>query len=459
MNSDETPHGREGDDEQNPLEELFRRLSSGQGLNPADLQGMGVPLDPAMMSGIFAQIQSMMSGMGQDGSINWDAARENARKLAVSQGDPSVTSQQKSAVRDAMQLATLWLDPQVDVQRPAEPEDAWSRVEWVDHCFDTFREIAEPVAASVSQAMSQAMTEQMPEELKSMLGQGASMLTGMSGMMFAMQLGQAVGNLAQEAVSSTDIGIPLAPERSALVPTNVTAFGEGLDLPAQEIMLFLAVREAAHKRLFHAHPWLRENIMELIKRYSHGIHVDMDRIEEATRGLDPMDPESMQGALSGDIFTPQLTEDQEVTLLRLETLLALVEGWVDSVSTRATANLPSAAALTETLRRRRAGGGPAEKTFGSLIGLELRPRKLREASAFWDSYLDQHGIEARDALWDAPENLPTDEDLDHPENFEKSRNLLTATDEEMDAALEKLLSGGYEEGEDPSDDDEGKQER
>ncbi|WP_269927931.1 zinc-dependent metalloprotease [Kocuria massiliensis] len=433
------------DNEDNPFEELFRKLSSGQNINPEDLQGMGVPVDPAMMSGMFSQIQSMMSGMNADGSANWEQARDHARRLATADNaDPSVTSTQKSAVKDAAQLAQLWLDPVIDFDRAAMADEAWSRSEWIENCFDTFREISEPVANSITEAMSTALTQQMPEEMKSMLGQGASMIGGMSGMMFAMQLGQAVGELSKEVVASTDIGLPLSPGRSALLPANIAEFGEGLDLPAQEVMLFLAVREAAHIRLFRANPWLRENILDLIQRYSHGIHVDMDRIEDATREMDPTNPESLQEALSGDIFKPTLTEDQKVTLRRLETLLALVEGWVDHVSTEATKNLPSAAALTETLRRRRAGGGPAEKTFGSLIGLELRPRRLREASQFWKGYEDGHGIEKRDALWEAPENLPTDEDLDNPQNFGTERGLLNASDEEMDAALEKLLSGGYD---------------
>lgn len=437
-------NGNNDDNEDNPFEELFRKLSSGQGINPEDLQGMAMPVDPAMMSGMFAQIQSMMSGMNSDGSANWGQAREQARRLASAEKDPSVTSTQKSAVKDAAQLAQLWLDPVIDFDRAALADEAWSRSEWIENCFDTFREISEPVANSVTEAMSEALTQQMPDEMKSMLGQGASVIGGMSGMMFAMQLGQAVGELSKEVVSSTDIGLPLSPGRSALLPSNIADFGDGLDLPAQEVMLFLAVREAAHIRLFHANPWLRENILDLITRYSRGIHVDMDRIEEATRDMDPMNPESLQDALSGDIFKPTLTEDQEVTLRRLETLLALVEGWVDHVSTEATKNLPSSAALTETLRRRRAGGGPAEKAFGSLIGLELRPRRLREASQFWKGYEEEHGVEKRDALWEAPENLPTDEDLDHPENFGSARDLLHASDEEMDAALEKLLSGGYD---------------
>lgn len=451
-------NGNNDDNEDNPFEELFRKLSSGQGINPEDLQGMALPVDPAMMSGMFSQIQSMMSGMNADGSPNWAQAREHARRIASAEKDPSVTSNQKAAVKDAAQLAQLWLDPAIDFDRAALADEGWSRNEWIENCFDTFREISEPVANSVTEAMGEALAQQIPEEMKAMLGQGASVVGGMSGMMFAMQLGQAVGELSKEVVSSTDIGVPLAPGRSALLPSNIAEFGEGLDLPAQEVMLFLAVREAAHVRLFHANPWLRENILELIERYSRGIHVDMDRIEDATREMDPMNPESLQEALSGDIFKPTPTEDQKVTLRRLETLLALVEGWVDHVSTEATKNLPSAAALTETLRRRRAGGGPAEKAFGSLIGLELRPRRLREASQFWKGYEEEHGIEKRDELWSAPENLPTDEDLAEPEKFEATRDLLNATDEEMDAALEKLLSGGYDEGtEQPgSDDDSGK---
>src|SRR3712207_7847253 len=42
--------------------------------------------------------------------------------------------------------------------------------------------------------------------------------------------------------------------------------------------------------------------------------------------------------------------------------------------------LPSAAALRETVRRRRASGGPAEQTFATLVGLQLRPRRLDRKS-------------------------------------------------------------------------------
>ncbi|MDO4898823.1 MAG: zinc-dependent metalloprotease, partial [Rothia sp. (in: high G+C Gram-positive bacteria)] len=220
---------------------------------------------------------------------------------------------------------------------------------------------------------------------------------------------------------------------------------------------YLAVREAALTRLHKTNPWLREDIIELIKRYSRGIHVDIERMQEAASefDLDPSNPEEMMAAFSGDIFTPQNTEDQKLALDRLETLLALIEGWVTLITEQATKNLPMAAQLSETMARRRATGGPAEHAFAQLVGLELRPRKMREALAFWRSYEDTHGFEARDGLWNAPETLPTSEDLDDPEGFIDRRALLNASDDELDAALEKLLAGGYDEDTEGKDEGQG----
>jgi putative hydrolase len=79
--------------------------------------------------------------------------------------------------------------------------------------------------------------------------------------------------------------------------------------------------------------------------------------------------------------------------------------------------LPGAGALAETLRRRRATGGPAEQTFATLVGLELRPRKLREAAELWRRLTSDAGMQARDAVWAHPDLLPSSTDLDNPAGF------------------------------------------
>jgi putative hydrolase len=239
------------------------------------------------------------------------------------------------------------------------------------------------------------------------------------GMMFGAQVGQGLAALAQEIISSTDVGLPLsATGTAALLPENVAAFGAGLERPAEEVLLYLALREAAHHRLYAHVPWLRQRVIDTVDAYARGISVDAGAIERAMGQIDPNDPESMQNALAGGMFEPDQTPEQLIALRRLETLLALVEGWVDAVvQTAAGERMPGAEALREASRRRRATGGPAEQTFSTLVGLELRPRRLREAAALWWAVTQQRGVSGRDAIWAHPDLLPTADDLDDPLGF------------------------------------------
>src|SRR5262249_9152416 len=133
-------------------------------------------------------------------------------------------------------------------------------------------------------------------------------------------------------------------------------------------------------------------------------------------------PESMEQLALDGIFTPDDTPAQQAALARLETILALIEGWVTHiVDTAAATRLPNVVALGEAFRRRRAAGGPAEQTFGALVGLELRPRKLREATALWAALTEHRGIAGRDALWGHPDLLPGADDFADPDAYAQSQ--------------------------------------
>jgi putative hydrolase len=260
----------------------------------------------------------------------------------------------------------------------------------------------------------------LPEEMQAMTGPLVGMIRQMAGAMVGGQAGQALGTLARDVVGSTDVGLPLAPEGvGALLPAGVTAFGKGLEVPESEVRLYLALREAAHQRLFAHVPWLRTHLLGAVEDYARGITVDLSGIEQAVAGLDLSDPEALQQALGGEIqLQPEETPQQKAALTRLETTLALVEGWVDTVvNSVADGRLPEAAKLAEAVRRRRATGGPAEHTFATLVGLELRPRRLREAGVLWRALTEARGTDGRDAVWGHPDLLPTAGDLDDPDSF------------------------------------------
>ena len=276
-----------------------------------------------------------------------------------------------------------------------------------------------------------------------MLGNAGQLMRNIGGTLFAMQLGQVVGQLSQEVVSGGDIGIPLLDgetRQAALVPQNIDGFGSGLDIPVDEVRLYLSVRELAHARLFRHAKWLRLHLLTQITDFARGIRIDTDRLEELAAGFDPQNPEELRAAMTNGALIPPKTEEQLAALARLETMLALVEGWVDIVTAAATTRLPKSDAIAESVRRRRAAGGPAESAFATLVGLELRPRRLREAAALWQKISDAVGDEGRDALWAHPDLIPSDADIDDPSALLARLTADSRVPDDVDMAIEDLLN-------------------
>ncbi len=442
-----------------PFEAMFGMLG-GQGGQLPDLSallgGAGAAGAPGGMdlSALMGQIQAMMQP--HDGTVNWNLARDTARRVTAAAADPSVTTAEDSRIGDALRLADHWLDGATDFPSGVSTTVGWSRAEWVEQTLPTWQQLVEPVA----QHVVKAMTEALPAETRAMAGPLMGMLGQAGGAIFGQQVGQAIGTLATEVLGSTDIGLPLAPVgRAALLPTNVAAFAEGLDVPGEDVRLFLALREAAHQRLFAHVPWLRGHLVNAVEDYGRGMRIDLGKIEEQLGGVDPTDPTALQEAMAGGMFEPQKTPEQQAALTRLETLLALVEGWVDDVVNQACADrMPSAGRLQEVIRRRRAAGGPAEDTFAALVGLELRPRRLRDAAALWGNLRTRKGVEARDSVWRHPDLMPGAADLDDPLGFAEGSTPAEIEDQadamlgdDFDQALADLLSLEEDGGDPPTD--------
>lgn len=393
---DQSPASDQPSGPQDPFSQLLGALGAG---------GAGAPDLGAMLQ----QIGRMLSWTG--GPVNWDLANQSARQVVAAGGDKSVSAAERRAVEDAFRVADTWLDEATSFPATGGSPRTWSRAEWVEGTQAAWRSLVEPVAAKVSAAMGQAL----PPEVAQAAGPLVGMMQQVGVSMWGAQVGQGIGKLAGEVVGTTDIGLPLAEGHPALLPANVRAFGEGLGVDERDVTLYLALREAAHLRLFAHAPWLRPHLIALVEEYARNISVDTERIESSLREIDPQRPEAIQEALEGGLFDLPTTPQQQAALGRLELALALVEGWVDDVvTTAADQRLPSAPSLREMVRRRRATGGPAEETFATLVGLELRPRRLREASAFWTAVRDARGVQGRDAVWAHPDLLPTADDLVDP---------------------------------------------
>ena len=382
-------------------------------------QGPGGPagFDLNQLGSMLSQLGQMMSQAGTSGGSTGPVNYDLARQIATSQVPAShpASSIDVKKVADAIALAEVWLDGATSLPAGVKTSTAWTPRQWIDATMPTWEKLCSPIAEQVSRAW----VDGLPAEAKAQAGPLLAMMGSMGGMAFGSQLGQGLAQLSGEVLTSTDVGLPLGPVgTAALMPLSVSEFGSGLDQPEDQVRLYLATREAAHHRLYAGTPWLRDRVVALITDYAKAISVDFSAVEQLASSIDPSDPASIEAALGQGMFEPTITPGQQAAMAELETLLALVEGWVDTVVADAVGDrLPGAGALRETLRRRRATGGPAEQTFATLIGLELRPRRLRAAADLWREIGTARGTDGRDALWAHPDLLPTTKDLDDPAGF------------------------------------------
>jgi putative hydrolase len=430
----------EPDDE---LRDMLREFLSGNGeIDPSKLaSAAGLPNDPEMVAQLISQLQNALQSSGE--GVNWGLALEQATGLAQRSSVVSLPAE-RSQLEQAFHVASLWLAESTQISELTAAPRLISRTEWVSLTMPIWTQLAEPVATSIADALTGVIQEQAGGELEGMMANAGQLMRNVGGTLFAMQLGQVVGQLASEVVSGGDIGIPLLGStddtQAAMIPQNVAAFGAGLDIPIDQVQLYLAVRELAHARLFRHAKWLRLQLMSAITEFAHGIRIDTERLEELAGDLDPTNPEELRAALTSGALIPPKSDEQLAALARLETQLALVEGWVDVVTAAATSRLPKSDAIAETVRRRRASGGPAESAFATLVGLELRPRRLREAAAMWQKITDAFGDEARDALWQHPDVVPTAEDVSDPTALLARLTGGTPALDDVDQAIEDLLN-------------------
>ena len=361
----------------------------------------------------------------ESGPINISLAKSLAVRKAREDSVDTVSAAQAEQTHSAVSTVNLWLDSATAFDPAEGNADVLTPSGWAEATMDSWIKLAQPVAKSMNEALTSVFADRLGGSLD---GEVSSMFAGpvpipipeglkdprklmelLGSTSFAMQLGQASGTLAHEVFGSFDQGLVMTKNPAgALLPENIEKFAKELEIPLPEVASFLALRESAHARLYNAVGWLMPRVESLIIKYANGISIDLDAVEEQLRDADEMNPEGIAGAVNMAKVGMNETDEQKEALHSLETLLALVEGWVDSVTWRAGAPfLPHIEQLREMMRRRRASGGPAEQTFENLMGLKLRPRKLREASALWDRISQEEGSDARDAHWSHPDQLPS----------------------------------------------------
>ncbi len=371
------------------------------------------------------QFGQMLSGMGStmnspegQGAVNYALAERIARQQ-LGKVAP-ISSSDERAVEESIALAELWLDDATILPASGNKVQAWNATDWLEQSLPMWKRLVTPVA----EQMNQAQLDSMPEEAREMVGPMLQVMNQMSSMNFGMQLGNALGDLATQTIAGSDFALPVAPAgTTAVLPKNLSELTSALGQKPQDVMVYLSAREAARQRLFRHVPWLVEQIVTSVEEYAAGLSIDTSHIEETVRelNLDSGDPAAIQDAmaqLQGMDLSPRITSSNQVATARLETLLALIEGWVDHVTATALSErMPAAGALAEAWRRRRATGGSADKVLSQVVSIDIAAPNVSQAAELWRRVDVAVGTERRDHIWDHPDLLPEAKDLESSAEF------------------------------------------
>jgi len=388
-----------------------REVVSGFGFFPGD------PVDGFFNAG---------TGGGPDAAmLQPSVMREAARALLATHSDLPVGREEQRKAQEAIDIANTWIEERTQFPATVSNADvAWSRKDWIDQSVAGWQKLVDPLAEGMVEALSTVMKEMGPE------ANFLPIMRGFMGQLIATQLGQSIGTLAISLTASQDAAIPLFERSGAhLIPQNITLWGDGLEIPEQEIAIYIALREVAAQRLFAHTPWLSAHMRQLIQSYGTGITVDIEAIQNQAESamssgeLDINNPESITMAINQGMFQPEESAAQSAALAKLEMILALIEGWIDHVTYLAAMDrLPSLASLRESYRRSRIESAPTQQLFAMLLGLQISPRLTRECSQFWSevyelSGADNGGVALRDYRWEDPALLPTASDIADPAAF------------------------------------------
>lgn len=437
-----------GDDPQDFLRRLFDQA--------------GFSFSGDSLKDVLGQVQRSFAQFNSQSGLNTEQMTSAVRQAVAASGpDPAITYQQQREVGEAARLAEMWLDDITEMTRTTIPAVGMSRASWVEETVGSWQIVVSPIISSLAEAMSKVVgagPELGDDELAQIGKFLAPMMKNAAGTMYAIQLSNSIAKLATQTLTGSEIGLELfETPKVVLLPTNIAEATEGFGLSHEDILIYLTVREAARQRLFNSVGWLGPQLLAMVKHYASKIQIDTTAITEAfdpqqfSLDTDPEELSEIGERLSGRLFQPTRSQEQEEIVERLETLLALIEGWVDEVSSLAIAPWMRERSdqLIEMVRRRRAVEAPGSQTLNALVGMELSPRRVRDAANLWAALTQKRGSAGRDHVWSHPDLIPTAEDFADPMGFAAGDRELAESDE-MDVALRQLLD--EETGEDRKND-------
>lgn len=364
--------------------------------------------DPFQDVPLFREIERLLAS--NTGPLNYEIARQVAKTVAQSGSHSAPGASAHAAYQTALRNAEHLVAGFTQLQ-PAEPMRLRlvSRPEWIDQTFTDWGWLLEAIAGRFTTLAS-------PGEDESPAAQPLQIaMEQISPLLLGIQTGQIVGAAASSVLTHYDAPIPRPHGDLLFVFPNIMEMVQEYDLD-EEFGSWLAVREVAHHVVPATVPWITPYWRSLLTEIVDAVDIDTADLERKLIELQSSMQEIGTG-LDTDTLLPVLDSPRHRAALdRLRAFGALLDGYA-SLSLEAVTHAVMGSRrerFVEADLRRHAESGDPLHVLRESLGL-LPDRRLETSGAtFCAAITKLRGLRVLNRVWDAPDNLPTLDEIKDP---------------------------------------------
>lgn len=288
---------------------------------------------------------------------------------------------------------------------------AFDRVDWVNANVASFERMFAPL---------EVLNPQQPnEDGKTTV---ASLLWGgLNQTVLSAELGLLLGYLARRVLGQYDLALlgrePVATGKLYYVEPNIVAVERSLAMPRDDFRMWLALHETTHAFEFEAHPWVRDHFNQLLERYFEFLKDDAEQLRKrGVRGLKFfIERARSREERGGSWIEALMTPEQRGLFNQMQAMMCMVEGYSNHVMNAVGSELlPTYEAIKRKFEQRQRQRSFTEQLFSRLTGLNVKLEQYRLGEAFIDRVVAERGHATARRIWEAPEFLPTMEEIRDP---------------------------------------------
>jgi putative hydrolase len=361
--------------------------------------------------------------LGQQGPLNWDAARQLAYAVATEgSSEVNVDPLERMSYEALARVADLHVGEVTGLSTAITGRGVSIATVtpggWVARSLDAYKPLFDALALALGSATTPAADPEPSDDPTAALMDGLMRMLTPS--MLGLSAGSMVGHLATRSFGQYDLPIPRPPSDELLVvPSAVRRFADDWSLPLDDLRLFVCVHEIAHHAILGV-PHVRATLESLLVEFARAFRPDARALEDRLGELDLENPDALAG-LQKALADPEVmlgamaTPEQHQVQRRLDALVAVIVGVVDHVlDTIGSRLISSYGGLSEAMRRERVTPHQSDVFVQRLLGLSLGREQVERGCDFVSGVIERAGEDGLARLWRSQRELPTAAEVDAP---------------------------------------------